>query len=166
MRLSLLCEKTGALAIVEPSLTAGRQAGSLAGRRSGRSLGRWICCKVRKFKFCIRYLSIITSLLHASPRVSPRVVRVEGAKIYRGKVRFHVTGRDFSTWRLVAFHDTWHFHETTHVAFPRNESWNFHETSYRGISHGIFTRPVVVALKSQWLVKAFTIRNLFTIELF
>ena len=64
----------------------------------------------------------------------------------------------------------WLFHAKTrgisrHVAFPRNESWNFHETSYRGISRGIFTRPVVVALKSQWLVKAFTIRNLFTIEL-
>ena len=65
----------------------------------------------------------------------------------------------------------WLFHAKTrgisrHVAFPRNESWNFHETSYRGISRGIFTRPVVVALKSQWLVKAFTIRNLFTVELF
>ena len=106
---------------------------------------------IRMYHDChvhIRYRSIITSLLHASPRVSPRVVRVEGAKIYRGKVRFPVTGRGFSTRRLVAF--------------PRNESWNFHETSYRGI----FTRPVVVALKSQWLVKAFTIRNLFTIELF
>ena len=45
MRLPLLCEKTGALAIVEPGLTAGRQ--------SGRPLGRRICCKVRKFKFCI-----------------------------------------------------------------------------------------------------------------
>ena len=42
-RLPLLCEKTGALAIVERSLTAGRQAGWLLGRR--------ICCKVRKFKF-------------------------------------------------------------------------------------------------------------------
>ena len=31
-RLLLLCEKTGALAIVEPGLTAGRQAGSPAGR--------------------------------------------------------------------------------------------------------------------------------------
>ena len=65
----------------------------------------------------------------------------------------------------------WLFHAKTcgisrHVAFPRNESWNFHETIYRGISRGIFTRPVVVALKSQWLVKAFTTRNLFTIELF
>ena len=65
----------------------------------------------------------------------------------------------------------WLFHAKTrgisrHVAFPRNESWNFHETSYRGISRGIFTRPVAVALKSQWLIKAFTIRNLFTIELF
>ena len=67
----------------------------------------------------------------------------------------------------------WLFHAKTrgistrrHVAFPRNESWNFHETSYCGILRGIFTRPVVMALKSQWLVKAFTIRNLFTIELF
>ena len=34
-RLSLLCEKTGALAIVEPGLTAGRQAGSLAGQQAG-----------------------------------------------------------------------------------------------------------------------------------
>ena len=44
-RLPLLCEKTGALAIVEPGLTGGRQAGRLLGRRK--------CCKVRKFKFCI-----------------------------------------------------------------------------------------------------------------
>ena len=35
-RLLLLCEKTGALAIVEPGLTAGRQAGSLAGWQFGR----------------------------------------------------------------------------------------------------------------------------------
>ena len=100
--------------------------------------------------FYIWYRSIITLLLHTSPCVAPRAVRVESAKSYRGKLRFHVTGRGFSTRRLVAFHDTWHFHET----------------SYRGISSGIFTRPVVVALKSQWLVKAFTVRNLFTIELF
>ena len=40
-RLPLLCEKTGALAIVEPGLTA------------RRPLGRRKCCKVRKFKFCI-----------------------------------------------------------------------------------------------------------------
>ena len=40
-RLPLLCEKTGALAIVEPGLTA------------GRPLGRRKCCKVRKLKFCI-----------------------------------------------------------------------------------------------------------------
>ena len=64
----------------------------------------------------------------------------------------------------------WLFHVKTrgisrHVAFLQNESWNFHETSYRGISRGIFMRPLVMALKSQWLVKAFTIRNLFTIEL-
>ena len=32
MRLSLLCEKTEALAIVEPGLTAGWQAGNPAGR--------------------------------------------------------------------------------------------------------------------------------------
>ena len=38
-RLPLLCEKTGALAIVEQGLTAGRQA--------GRPLGRQNCCKVR-----------------------------------------------------------------------------------------------------------------------
>ena len=44
-RLPLLCEKTGALAIVEPGLTAGWQAGRPAGRR--------ICCKVRKFKLSI-----------------------------------------------------------------------------------------------------------------
>ena len=44
-RLPLLCEKTGALAIVESGLTTGRQA--------GRPLGRRKCCKVRKFKFCI-----------------------------------------------------------------------------------------------------------------
>ena len=39
-RLPLLCEKTGALAIVEPGLTAGRQAGSLTGRQFGRPAGR------------------------------------------------------------------------------------------------------------------------------
>ena len=33
-RLPLLCEKTGALAIVEPGLMAGRQASSLAGRQT------------------------------------------------------------------------------------------------------------------------------------
>ena len=32
MRLPLLCEKTGALAIVEPGLTVNRQIGRLAGR--------------------------------------------------------------------------------------------------------------------------------------
>ena len=36
-----IVRKTGALAIVEPGLTA------------GRPLGRRKCCKVRKFKFCI-----------------------------------------------------------------------------------------------------------------
>ena len=44
-RLPLLCEKTGALAIVETGLTAGKQA--------GRPLGRRIWCKVRKLKFCV-----------------------------------------------------------------------------------------------------------------
>ena len=48
-RLPLLCEKTGALSIVEPGLTAGRPAVWQA----GRPLGRRISCKVRKFKFCI-----------------------------------------------------------------------------------------------------------------
>ena len=48
-QLPLLCEKTGALAIVEPGLMAGRQAGW----QFGRPLGRRIWCKVRKFKFCI-----------------------------------------------------------------------------------------------------------------
>ena len=48
-RLLLLCEKTGALAIVEPGLMAGRPAVWQA----GRLLGRRIWCKVRKFKFCI-----------------------------------------------------------------------------------------------------------------
>ena len=92
----------------------------------------------------IRYRSIITSLLHASPRVSPRVVRVEGAKIYCGKVCFHVTGRGFSTRRLVAFHNTWHFHEMTRgistkrvMEFPRdhlpwNLAWSIHETGSCG----------------------------------
>ena len=96
----------------------------------------------------IRYRSIITSFLHASPRVMPRVFRVESAKIYRGNLNFHVTGRGFSTRGLVALHDTWHFHERTHasstrrivelprdeswpstrriVEFPRNESWRLH----------------------------------------
>ena len=53
----------------------------------------------QEFSTKLRYRSIITSLLHASPHV----VRVKGAKIYRGKVLFHVTGRGFSTRRLVAF---------------------------------------------------------------
>ena len=44
-RLPLLYEKTGALAVVEPGLTVGQEA--------GRPLGRQICCKVREFKFCI-----------------------------------------------------------------------------------------------------------------
>ena len=65
--------------------------------------------------------------------------RVESAKIYRGNLNFHVTGRGFSMRGLVALHDTWHFHERTHasstrriMAFPRDESWNFHEMS-RGV---------------------------------
>ena len=37
----LLCEKTGALAIVKPGLMA------------GRLLGRQNCCKVKKYKVCI-----------------------------------------------------------------------------------------------------------------
>ena len=44
-QLPLLWEKTGALTTVELGLTTGRQ--------SGRLLSRRICCKVRKFKFCI-----------------------------------------------------------------------------------------------------------------
>ena len=93
----------------------------------------------------VRYRSIITSFLHASPRVMPRVFRVESAKIYRGNLNFHVTGRGFSTRGLVALHDMWHFHERTHgsstrqiVEVPRDESWHFHETN-RGIS----TRRIV-----------------------
>ena len=93
----------------------------------------------------VRYRSIITSFLHASPRVMPRVFRMESAKIYRGNLNFHMTGRGFSTRGLVALHDTWHFHERTHasstnrgsstrriMAFPQDESWNFHEMS-RGV---------------------------------
>ena len=37
-RLPLLCEKTGALAIMELGLTAGRQAGSLAGQQAVRQM--------------------------------------------------------------------------------------------------------------------------------
>ena len=48
-QLLLLCEKTGALAIVE----LGPMAGRPAGWQAGRPLGRRNCCKVRKFKFCI-----------------------------------------------------------------------------------------------------------------
>ena len=44
-QLPLLCEKTGALTIVQPGLTAGRLL--------GRPLGRRNYCKIRKFKFCI-----------------------------------------------------------------------------------------------------------------
>ena len=57
-RLPLLCEKTGALAIVEPGLTA------------GGPLGRQNCCKVRKlnsvyltFKMHIRYLNRFLALI-------------------------------------------------------------------------------------------------------
>ena len=42
MRLPLLCEKTGALAIVELGLMTGWQAGR-----------QMECCKVSNFKFCI-----------------------------------------------------------------------------------------------------------------
>ena len=76
---------------------------------------------------------------------APRGVRVESAKSYRGKLRFHVTGHGFSMQRLVEFHDKWHFHDTTRgisttpvaMEFPRDQSpwnlaWNFHETSSRG----------------------------------
>ena len=35
-QLPLLCEKTGALAIVEPGLTAGRESGRPAGRQAVR----------------------------------------------------------------------------------------------------------------------------------
>ena len=45
MRLTLLCENTGTLAIVEPGL--------MAGRPTSRPLGRQKCCKVRNFKFYI-----------------------------------------------------------------------------------------------------------------
>ena len=48
-RVLFLCEKIEALAIVELGLMAGWQSGKPA----GRLLGRRICCKVRKFKFCI-----------------------------------------------------------------------------------------------------------------
>ena len=101
-----------------------------------------VCAYEIKSKWMVnlRYRSIITSFLHASPRVMPRVFRVEGAKIYRGNLNFHVTGRGFSTRGLVALHDTWHFHERTHansmrriVEIPRDELWHFHETN-RGIS--------------------------------
>ena len=97
-----------------------------------------------KYSNLIQYCTIIASLLHASPRVSPHAVHVESAKSYCGKLRFHVTGRGFSTRRLVAFHDMWHFHETTHGIstkrvgeFPRDQlpwnlAWNFHETSSCG----------------------------------
>ena len=87
----------------------------------------------------IRYRSIITSFLHASPRVMPRVFRVESAKIYLGNLNFHVTGHGFSMRGLVALHDTWNFHERTHasstrriVAFPRDKLWNFHKMT-RGV---------------------------------
>ena len=132
----------------------------------------------------------------------PRVFRVEGAKIYRGNLNFHVTGRGFSTRGLVALHDTWDFHERTHansmrriVEVPRDESWHFHETNRRNfheMSRGVYmqrsgkptrnfdvvTRVVVQSrslcnasvgarhtVNSPWLVTAFTVRNLFTIEL-
>ena len=43
--INVICEKTGALVIMELGLMAGRQ--------SGRPLGRRICCKVKKIEFCI-----------------------------------------------------------------------------------------------------------------
>ena len=56
-QLPFLCENTGALAIVEPGVTA------------GRLLGRQICCKIRKFnsvyltfKMCIRHQEQIFSV--------------------------------------------------------------------------------------------------------
>ena len=77
--------------------------------------------------------------------LATRVVRVESAKSYSGTLRFHVKGRSFSTRSLVAFHDTWNFHETRRgistrpvaMEFPRDQSpwnlaWNFHKTSSRG----------------------------------
>ena len=89
------------------------------------------CSNIQYFKprFQVWYRSIITSLLHASPRVIPHAVHVESAKGYRGKLHFHVTGRGFSTRRLMAFHDTWYFHETSRgistrpvaVEFPRDQ---------------------------------------------
>ena len=45
MKLPLLCEKTGALAIVKMGFMAGWQA--------GKPLGRQKCYKVRNLKFCI-----------------------------------------------------------------------------------------------------------------
>ena len=83
-----------------------------------------------KTRCYIRYRSIITSLLHASPRVAPREVHVESAKL---------------PWKaLFPRHGPWLFHAKTrgisrHVAFPRDDTWHFHETS-----HGISTRPVTV----------------------
>ena len=137
----------------------------------------------------IWYRSIITSFLHASPRVMPRVFRVEGAKIYCGNLNFHVTGRGFSTRGLVALHDTWHFHERTHasstiriVEVPRDESWNLSRGIYmqrsgkptrnfdaviRVVVHSSLCKASVGErhkVNSLWLVTAFTVRNLFTIE--
>ena len=119
---------------------------------------------------------------------------MESAKIYRGNLNFHVTGRGVSMRGLVALHDTWHFHKSTHasstrriVEVPRDESWNFHEMS-RGVymqrsgkptrNFDVVTRVVVQSrslcnasvgaqhtVNSPWLVTAFTVRNLFTIEL-
>ena len=55
-RLPSLCENTGALAIVEPGLMAGRPTGKQAG---SRPLGRQKCYKVNSvyltFKMHIRY---------------------------------------------------------------------------------------------------------------
>ena len=48
-QLPLLCENTGALAIVEPGL----MAGGPTVQNTSRPLGRQNCCKVRNFKLCI-----------------------------------------------------------------------------------------------------------------
>ena len=95
----------------------------------------------------------------------------------------------------MALHDMWHFHERTHASSTRrivevparDESWNFHKMS-RGVymqrsgkptrNFDVVTRVVVQlrsvcnasvgaqhTVNSPWLVTAFTVRNLFTIEL-
>ena len=80
-----------------------------------------VCAYEIKSKWMVnlQYRSIITSFLHASPRMMPRVFRVEGAKIYHGNLNFHVTGRGFSMQGLMALHDTCNFHERTHANSTR-----------------------------------------------